>query len=255
MITVSALNGISGVRHAFFTRDGGVSEGIYASLNCGPGSRDEPRRVAENRSRALSQVGLKPDRLVTLYQEHGTRVITVEAPWAFDERPHADAMVTGQPGLALGILTADCAPVLLADGEAQVVAAAHAGWKGALAGVLEATVEAMLAQGARKERIIAGIGPCIAQRSYEVGPEVIERFKAEDGAADDYFAPGRRDGHALFDLPGYVARRLSRHGVTEVMPTPCDTYREANRFFSYRRATHHNETDYGRMLSLIFLEK
>ncbi|SDG37919.1 peptidoglycan editing factor PgeF [Roseospirillum parvum] len=255
MITVSALNGISGVRHAFFTRDGGVSEGVYASLNCGPGSDDEPRRVAENRTRALSRVGLKPDRLVTLFQEHGTEVVTVEAPWPEAERPHADAMVTRQPGLALGILTADCAPVLLADGEAQVVAAAHAGWKGALSGVLEATVDAMLAQGAKKERIIAGIGPCIALRSYEVGPDLIARFKAEDPASDDYFAPSRRDGHALFDLPGYVARRLSRHGVTEVMPTPCDTYREANRFFSYRRATHNQEADYGRMLSVVFLER
>ncbi|MFA7428857.1 MAG: peptidoglycan editing factor PgeF [Rhodospirillaceae bacterium] len=255
MITVSALNALSNVRHGFFTRNGGVSEGVYASLNCGFGSGDDPNKVEANRAKAVGDLELPPEALVTVRQEHTPNVVVVTAPFATGEAPSADAMVTTVPRLALGILTADCAPVLLADGIGGVIGAAHAGWKGALAGVLENTVEKMVELGADKARIVAGIGPCIAQRSYEVGPDFPAPFLAEDPDNERFFSPSRRDGHHMFDLPGYVARKLARIGVGEVMPTPCDTVREDNRFFSYRRATLAGETAYGRMLSAIALER
>lgn len=252
MLTIGPLNELPGLRHGFFTREGGVSEGLYASLNCGLGSGDDPVHVAENRRRAAALLELEPERLLTCYQVHSPDVVTVERPWAPEERPRADALVTRTPGIALGILTADCAPVLLADAEARVIGAAHAGWKGALDGVLEATVAAMLALGAEAGRIVAGVGPCIAQRSYEVGPEFPAAFVARAVENADFFRPGRGD-RLLFDLKGYVARRLVAAGVGTVLPLPCDTCAEEARFFSYRRACRRGEGDYGRGLSAIAL--
>jgi YfiH family protein len=255
MITVSALNALSNVRHGFFTRNGGISEGIYASRNCGFGSGDDPAKVRTNRTRSMMELELPQEALVTVRQEHTATVLVVNAPFADGQAPVADAMVTTTPRLALGILTADCAPVLLADGSAGVVAAAHAGWKGALGGVLDNTVQKMVELGAKPERIVAGIGPCIVQRSYEVGPEFQAPFLAETEDNGRFFSPSAKAGHFMFDLPGYVARCLARLGVGEVMPTPCDTFREDNRFFSYRRSVLKGEADYGRMLSAIALER
>ena len=255
MITLSALNDFSRIRHGFFTREGGVSQGLYTSLNCGPGSQDDPAAVRENRGRAMAMLELPPAALINVYQAHTAQVEVVTEPWPAGPPPTADAMVTDRPGLALGILTADCAPVLLADGKAGVVGAAHAGWKGALGGVLDNTIKAMVALGARPDRIVAAIGPCIGHRSYEVGPEFPAPFLAEDAANADYFAPSPRPGHALFDLPGYVSRKLARLGLTEVTRVPADTCRDETRFFSYRRATLRGESDYGRQLSAILLER
>src|SRR5207253_3631623 len=198
----------SGIRHAFFTRKGGVSGGIYAALNCGFGSHDDPEKVAENRAIAAAELGLGVDRLVSCHQVHGTATITVEQPWRREQNPRADGMVSAVPGIALGILAADCAPVLFADPIARIIGAAHGGWRGALAGVMEATVAAMVQLGARPERIGAGIGPCIAQPSYEVGPDMAAAFKAADGESGAYFVPAARAGHFRFDLPGYIALRL-----------------------------------------------
>ncbi|OAN50654.1 polyphenol oxidase [Paramagnetospirillum marisnigri] len=255
MITLSALNDFTRVRHGFFTREGGVSEGVYASLNCGPGSKDAPAAVAENRRRAMAMMDLPAEALLTLYQAHTADVVVVREPWAAGQQPTADALVTDRPGLALGILTADCAPVLLADGKAGIVAAAHAGWKGALGGVLDNTVKAMVGLGAKTANIVAAMGPCIGHRSYEVGPEFPAPFLAEDGANVDFFAPAPRSGHALFDLPGYISRKLSRLGVHEVTRVPADTCRDETRFFSYRRACLRGEPDYGRQLSAIVLDR
>jgi len=255
MITLSALNEINRIRHAFFTREGGVSEGIYASLNCGPGSRDDAAAVAENRSRAMAMLDLPDDALVTVHQAHTATAILVDAPWAAADRPVADAMVTTRRGLALGILTADCAPVLLADRKGTTVGAAHAGWKGALGGILDSTVACMTGQGVRTGDIVAAIGPCIGQRSYEVGPDFPAPFLAETPLNADFFAPSGRSGHFLFDLPGYVARKLAQLGVREVSRLPADTCRDQTRFFSYRRTTLRGEPDYGRQMSVIVLDR
>lgn len=254
MITLSALNEVNRIRHAFFTREGGVSQGLYASLNCGPGSNDDPQAVAENRARAMAMLEMEPQALVTVHQAHTADVVVVDGPWP-GERPVADAMVTATPGLALGILTADCAPVLFADRRGGVVAAAHSGWKGAIGGVLENTVEKMVELGAKKKSIVAAIGPCIGQRSYEVGPDFPAPFLAEADENRDFFAPARREGHYLFDLPGYVSRKLARLGVVEVTRVPADTCRDEARFFSYRRTTLRGEPDYGRQLSVILLDR
>ena len=251
MITLSALDGAPHIRHAFFTRQGGVSEGLFASLNCGFGSRDDPRRVEENRAIAAAHLGLRAERLVSCHQVHGTTAITVERPWRRADNPRADGMVTAVPGIALGVLAADCAPVLFADPEARVVGAAHGGWRGALAGVMEATVAAMAALGARPERIRAGIGPCIGQQSYEVGPEFHAAFAAADPANAGFFRPAARSGHFLFDLPGYIAERLARLGLAAIERAPHDTVAEEALFFSYRRACRRGETDYGRGLAAI----
>lgn len=255
MITVSALNEVSRVRHAFFTREGGVSQGIYAALNCGYGSKDDPAAVSANRAIAMEMIDLPPQALVTVHQCHTSDVVEVTDPWPHDKAPVADAMVTRTPGIALGILTADCAPVLLADGKAGVIGAAHAGWRGALGGVLNNTVEAMLRLGASRENITVAIGPCISQRVYEVGPDFPAPFLAEDEVNRSFFCPARKAGHFLFDLPGYVARRLVVIGVTDVVRTPCCTCSEEDRFFSYRRTTLRGGTDYGRGLSAIVLER
>ena len=255
MITLSALNEVNRIRHAFFTREGGVSQGIYASLNCGPGSADDPAAVAENRARAMAMMDLEVGALVTVHQIHSPEVVVVEAPWAEGARPKADAMVTATSGLGLGILTADCVPVLFADRRGTVVGAAHAGWKGAIGGVLDNTLDKMVALGAKKRNIVAAMGPCIGQRSYEVGPDFPAPFLAEEPQNRDFFAPSRHEGHWLFDLPGYVSRKLSRLGVVDVTRVPADTCRDEARFFSYRRATLRNEPDYGRQLSVIMLDR
>ena len=254
MLTIGPLNDLPSVRHGFFCRTGGVSEGLFSSLNCGFGSGDDQGNVAENRRRAMAELDLEGDRLVTAYQVHSPDVAEVHAPWARDDAPQADAMVTRERGLALGILTADCVPVLLADAAAGVVGAAHAGWKGALGGVLEATVAAMVELGAEPQRIFGGIGPAISQRSYEVGPEFPAPFLEQDPGNADFFCPARRRGHFLFDLKGYAARRLGLAGVGAIQALPCDTCAEDRRFFSYRRACQRRERDYGRGLSAIYLE-
>lgn len=255
MITVSALNELSRIRHAFFTREGGVSEGVYTGLNCGLGSGDDGDRVRQNRARAMALLDLPSEALVTVYQAHTADVVTVEEPWPHGRAPTADAMVTTRPGLALGILTADCAPVLFADAAAGVVGAAHAGWKGAIGGVLENTLAAMEALGAKRKRIVAAVGPCIAHRSYEVGPEFPAPFLAADPMNKDFFRPSAHAGHWMFDLSAFAARRLAQAGLSQVVRTPSDTLCEETRFYSYRRATLRKEKDYGRQLSAIVLEQ
>ena len=254
MITVAALNRLPGVRHAFFTREGGTSKGLFSSLNCSFSSGDDSANVQANRDLAVAQLDLPPDRLASVSQCHSNKVVVVEG-----DRPsppiEADAMVTLRRGIALGVLSADCAPVLLADRKANVIAAVHAGWRGALGGVLDNAVEAMVALGAKTSRIAAAVGPCIAQRSYEVGPEFPAAFLEQDGDNHFFFTASAREGHYFFDLPGYVARRLSKAQVLDVARTPCDTYREESRFFSYRRSVLKNEGDYGRNLSVIVLER
>ncbi len=253
MITLSALDGDPRIRYAFFTRQGGVSEGLFASLNCGFGSRDDPASVEQNRAIAAAQLGLPAERLVTCHQIHGTATITVERPWARAANPRADAMVTAVPGIALGVLAADCAPVLFADPDARIIGAAHGGWRGALAGVMEATVAAMAALGARPEKIRAGIGPCIAQPSYEVGPEFAATFAAADPMSGGFFEPAPREGHFRFDLGGYIADRLARLGLAAIERATHDTAGEEALFFSYRRACLRGEPDYGRGLAAIAL--
>ena len=241
------------VRHGFFGRAGGVSNGLYRSLNCGYGSSDDPEAIAENRARAMNACGLPPAALCTTYQVHSAEALVVTAPWPRDEAPRVDAMATATPGLALAILTADCVPVLLADREAGVIGAAHAGWRGALNGVVEAAVEAMLGLGARAKDIRAVIGPAIGPTSYEVGPEFPAPFLARKPEDEDLFAPTERGGHFLFDITGYVARRLSGLGLAAVDMTGGDTCAEADRYFSYRRSVHLSEPDYGRNISIVAL--
>lgn len=242
---------LEGVPHGFLGRRGGVSSGVVAGLNVGTGSADDPRAIAENRRRAVASV-LPSAQLVTVYQVHSADAVTVIEPYAETLRPHADALVTDRPGLALGILTADCAPVLLADREAGVVAAAHAGWKGAIGGVTDSTIAAMETLGARRERIAAAIGPCIARASYEVDDGFFRRFAEADPANERFFADGRA-GHHQFDLEAYVAHRLAEAGVRTVEALGQDTYSQPDRFFSFRRATHRGEPDYGRQISIIGL--
>ena len=242
----------SGIAHGFFGRKGGVSSGIYSSLNCGPGSGDERSSVIENRNRASA--ALSPGApLVTLYQVHSADVVTVTAPWEIAANPKADALATNKKGIVLGILTADCAPVLLADPDARVIGAAHAGWGGALAGVADSVVAAMERLGARRERISAAVGPCISRASYEVGPEFKPRFLAADPANERFFEPSKREGHWQFDLPAYVAHRLRQSGIVAVETLPVCTYTDEAELFSYRRTTHRKEADYGRQLSAITL--
>jgi len=255
MLQSSLLATTGNIRHAFFTREGGVSDGIYASLNGGIGSRDQPAHVGENRTRMATQVGVAPDHLLSLYQIHSPDVVVVETPWTVDQRPRADAMVTRQPGLALGISTADCGPVLFADAEAGVIGAAHAGWKGAFTGVLEATLDAMVAQGAERSRIAVALGPMIRQQSYEVGAEFVEKFVATGADNTRFFAPGVREGHAQFDLPGYIASRLTRAGISRIDDLGLCTYADGARFYSYRRSCHRAEPDYGRHISAIALNR
>jgi polyphenol oxidase len=239
--------------HGFLGRAGGVSTGVHAGLNVGLGSDDDAALVIENRARAARAV-LPGAELVTLFQVHSADVVTVTAPFADGERPRADAMVTDRPGLLLGILTADCAPVLFADADAGVIGAAHAGWKGAIGGVTDATVAAMERLGAERSRIVAAVGPCIARVSYEVDDAFALRFEEHDPATERFFSPGR-SGHQQFDLEGYVLARLASAGIGRVAALGQDTYSDADRFFSFRRATHRGEPDYGRQISLIGVDK
>ncbi|WP_313536178.1 peptidoglycan editing factor PgeF [Sphingomonas sp.] len=250
-VEVTHARALDGVPHGFLGRVGGVSTGVVAGLNVGTGSQDDPAAIAANRARVVEAV-LPGARLVTVYQVHSADAVTVIAP--FDEalRPKADALVTNQPGLVLGILTADCAPVLFADREAGVVAAAHAGWKGAIGGVTDSTIAAMEALGARRERIAAAIGPCIARASYEVDASFFQRFCAQDAANERFFADGRPE-HFQFDLEAYVVHRLALAGLRTIEALGLDTYANEARFFSFRRATHRGEPDYGRQISLIGL--
>lgn len=243
---------LAGTRHGFFTRRGGVSSGIYAELNCGMGSSDQRNAVVLNRARVAESLSIPPDRLLTLHQVHSADVVVADHRRGWPEPPRADAAVTDVPGVAVAVLTADCAPVLFRDAEAQVVAAAHAGWRGALGGILEATLEAMERRGARRSSIRAAVGPCISRRAYEVGPEMRARFVAEDPDYDSFFSAGRGD-RFHFDLPAFALARLRAAGIAEAAWLGACTYSDSDRFFSYRRATHGAEPDYGRMISAIRL--
>jgi YfiH family protein len=249
-LEILTSHGLAPLRHGFFTRAGGASSGVFAGLNCGQGSSDQREIVAINRSRVADAMGVPLERLLGVHQVHSATAITVTEPLA--ENPKADALVTATPGLALSVLTADCQPVLFADADAGVIGAAHAGWRGALDGVLHATVDAMVALGATRERITAVIGPCISQRSYEVGPEFFEDFIAEDSSFARYFAQGNGD-RMLFDLPGFGLNRLRAAGVGHAEWTHHCTYSDSARFYSYRRTTHAKEADYGRLISAITL--
>ncbi|ODN71494.1 peptidoglycan editing factor PgeF [Methylobrevis pamukkalensis] len=253
MIQSPALAALPGIRHGFFTREGGVSTGIYASLNLGVGSNDDRANVMENRARAATALGVAPDHLVSAYQIHSPDCLVVTTPWAPEDNPKVDALVTRTPGIAVAAGSADCGPILFADAKAGVVGAAHSGWKGAFTGVLESTVDTMEREGARRADIVAVIGPMISQRAYEVGPEFLARFLTADPANAAFFGPSERDGHAMFDLPAYIAMRLKAAGVGLVGSTGLCTYADEARFFSYRRMTHRGEPDYGRHLSAIAL--
>lgn len=251
MITASELARFDGIRHGFFTRQGGVSDGIYTSLNVGLGSRDAPEAVAENRARVARELSVADGALVTPYQTHSATALIVDGPWGDGERPKGDAVVTATPGVAVAVSTADCGPVLFADDEAGVVAAAHAGWRGAVGGILEATIAAMETLGATRTRTVAVLGPTISQGAYEVGPEFVERFWEEDPANKAYFVPSERRGHAFFDLPRYIVDRLQAAGLAGATRLDLCTYGDPERFFSYRRSQHQGEPDYGRLVSAI----
>ncbi len=242
----------SGIRHGFFTRVGGVSEGIYEGLNIGTGSSDDQALVAENRRRVAAWMGVTADALLTAHQIHSPDVVIAREPFA-GERPKADAVVTDRPGIAVAASTADCGPVLFADPRARVVGAAHAGWKGAFSGILESTIAAMEKLGAQRENIVAVLGPSIGRTNYEVGPEFVERFLAADAGSARYFEASGRPGHSLFDLNAYTVDRLRKAGVEAEMLGRC-TYAEEDLFYSYRRMTHRGEADYGRQISAIALE-
>jgi hypothetical protein len=246
------LSAIPGLRHAFFTREGGVSDGVYAQLNGGLGSSDKPANVAENRRRMADFMGIAPAHLLNVHQIHSPDAVIATAPWA-GEKPKADAIVTRTEGLAICVTTADCGPVLLADPNARVIGAAHAGWKGALTGILEATVDAMEKLGADRNGIVAAIGPMIRQQSYEVGNEFVARFLEADADHAMFFLPAAREGHAMFDLAGFIRMRLEAAGVLMIDDLAIDTYSD-ERFFSYRRSVHRGEPDYGRHVHAIALK-
>ncbi len=247
----SLLAAIPGLRHAFFSREGGVSGGIYEGLNGGLGSNDDAAHV-ENRRRMAAQMGVAPDRLINVHQIHSPDAIVATGPWSGD-KPRADALVTRTEGIALGVTAADCGPVLFVDPAARVIGAAHAGWKGALTGIIESTVDAMEKLGADRSGIVAAIGPLIRQHSYEVGGEFVERFL--DASADNaaFFIPSERSGHSMFDLAGYIRMRLENAGVLMIDDIGVDTYSD-ERFYSYRRSVHRKEPDYGRHIHAIALE-
>ncbi len=251
-IEAPELSSYSGVRHAFFTRQGGVSEGVYASLNGGLGSSDDPARVAENRRRMAAQLGLPAEALVSVHQVHSAEAVIVDEPFPQTARPRADGMATNRPGIALAVTTADCGPVLFADPEAGVVGAAHAGWRGARSGILEGTLQAMERLGARRGRIVAVLGPTISQAAYEVGPDFAAAFR-DEAEAPRFFRPSGKPGHAQFDLPGYIGWRLARAGIGAFADLALCTYGDEERFFSFRRTTHRGEPDYGRLISAIAL--
>jgi hypothetical protein len=253
MLASSLLSAVPGLRHAFFTRDGGVSDGIYAGLNGGLGSNDDPAHVAENRRRMAEQIGVAPTHLIGVHQIHSPDALVATGPWQSADRPKADALVTQNEGLAITITTADCGPILFVDPKARVIGAAHAGWKGALTGVLESTIDAMEKLGADRNGIVAAIGPLIRQPSYEVGHEFVERFVDADAENALFFLPGERNGHSMFDLAGFIRMRLENAGILMIDDLGVDTYSD-ERFFSYRRSVHRKEPDYGRHVHAIALE-
>jgi polyphenol oxidase len=248
------LSAIPGLRHAFFTRDGGVSDGIYNSLNGGIGSNDDPANVAENRSRMAEQMGVTPEYFLSVHQTHSPDVVVTSGPWQGASRPLADALVTRSEGLAIGATAADCGAILLVDPNARVIGAAHAGWKGALTGIMESTVDAMEKLGAERSGIVAAIGPLIRQHSYEVGAEFVDRFVEADAENALFFLPAAREGHAMFDLAGFIRMRLENAGVLMIDDIGADTYSD-ERFYSYRRSVHRGEPDYGRHVHAIVLER
>jgi YfiH family protein len=253
LMSSDVLSAVPGLRHAFFTREGGVSDGIYGGLNGGLGSSDVPAKVLENRRRMAEHMGVAPENFLSLHQIHSPDVVVATGPWDSPARPKADAIVTRTEQLAIGVTTADCGPVLFVDPAHRVIGAAHAGWKGALTGVLEATLDAMEELGAERGQIVAAIGPMIRQPSYEVGAEFVERFLAADAGHAVFFLPSVRAGHAMFDLAGFIRMRLEKAGVLMVDDLGADTYAD-DRFFSYRRSVHRNEPDYGRHVHAIVLE-
>jgi len=247
------LEDLPGIRHGFYTRVGGVSTGIYKGLNCGPGSNDDASAIELNRTRVAISMNVAPENLMSLYQIHSADAITVTQPWSDDARPQADGMVTATPGIALGILTADCAPVLLAAPKAQIIGAAHAGWRGALAGILEATLDQMEALGAHRADIIAVVGPTISQQNYEVGDDLRTQVLADSSDNANFFVPSDRADHWRFDLEAYVLKRLRLAEVGTMAGLGECTYADEDRFFSFRRTTHRGEEDYGRQISCIAL--
>jgi len=252
MLSSPLLSAVPGLRHAFFTRDGGVSDGVYAGLNGGLGSNDDPERVRENRRRMAEHIGVMPTQLLSVHQVHSPDAVVATGPWQGVARPKADAIVTANPGLAISVTTADCGPILLVDPNARVIAAAHAGWKGALTGIVESTIRAMEKLGAERGRTVAAIGPLIRQQSYEVGGEFVERFLEADADNAMYFIPSSRNGHAMFDLAGFIRARLENAGVLMIDDLGVDTYSD-ERFYSYRRSVHRKEPDYGRHVHAITL--
>ncbi len=255
IICSQLLDDIAGINHGFFTREGGCSTGVYAGLNCGFGSDDEYDNVEQNRNMVASQLGVESANLVTAYQIHSSRAVHVTGAFAAGKAPRADALVTATPGLGLGVLTADCAPVLFADSKANVIAAAHAGWQGALGGVLEAAIAQMEKLGAARGDITAVIGPAISFGAYQVGPEFWDAFMEADETSESFFRDDEVSGRYVFDLPGYVGARIEKSGIGKVENTCLCTYGEEARFFSYRRATHRGEADYGRQISAIAIVK
>jgi YfiH family protein len=253
IVASSLLAAVPGLRHAFFTRDGGVSQGIYQSLNAGVGSQDDPAHVTENRRRMAEVMGVAPENFLSLYQIHSPEVVIADQAWDPASRPRADAIVTRTPGLAIGASAADCGPILFVDPQARVIGAAHAGWKGALTGVLESTIDAIEKLGGHRGNIVAAIGPLIRQQSYEVGAEFVDRFTQVDAGYARFFGPAARDGHAMFDLGSFIRMRLERAGILMIDDTGIDTYSD-DRFFSYRRTVHRKEPDYGRHVHAIALE-
>ena len=252
-IESDALAGLPGIRHGYFTREGGVSGGLYDSLNIGFGSRDERADVARNRALIADYLDVSPGRLLIPYQTHSADAVFAETD--FDTgTPKADGVVACEPGAAIGVSTADCGPVLFADGKNGIIGAAHAGWRGAFTGILEATIDAMESKGANRRRIVAVLGPTISRDNYEVGAEFVERFRQQDPANSAYFKPSERDGHAYFDLPAYIVDRLRRAGVGKAASLGYCTYGDEKRFFSYRRSVHRGEADYGRLLAAIVLK-
>lgn len=250
-ITAANLSGQPGIRHGFFTRTGGVSSGIYAGLNCGLGSNDDAVHVLENRRRVSDYLGSKYDGVLTLYQEHGATAFTVDGPIPRDQLPKADGIVTATPGLVIGVLTADCAPVLFADADAKIVAAAHAGWRGAVSGIVESTIAEMERLGARRERITASVGPCIDQSAYEVGDDFMDGVVARDSANAGYFVRASAFAKPHFDLPGFVVNRLRQAKIRNIVNASQCTHANESLFFSFRRTTQRNEPDYGRQISAI----
>ncbi|SFK24385.1 conserved hypothetical protein [Pseudovibrio ascidiaceicola] len=253
MIKVPELEAMQRLSHGFFTREGGVSSGIYKGLNVGLGSSDNREDVLENRRRVAAQLGTMPERMVTPYQIHSTKVLSVSAPFADEDDKRADALVTSTPGLAIGILTADCGPILFADPDNGVIGAAHSGWKGAVDGILPNTIQAMQQLGATPSNITAVMGPMISQQAYEVGPEFVVRFLEQSQDNQRFFVPSEKPLHSMFDLPAFIKAQLDKLGLKDVIDLELCTYADADRFFSYRRTTHNKEPDYGRQISTIML--